>query len=314
MATATVTPEPTQAQTPVHNIFDSALQLVITRGWPPQTKTIKHTVIQSSADPKMVSSVKKLFDSAELRAIIRNEERLDEYLKWQATPFPMRRGHHLIPVDLYNKIERKITEHLAQRARLIDEFVAVYAKAITDAQALLGDQFNVNDYPPATQIRNMFYFHYEYLQFTVSEKLKEIDKAVYERKQEEWQGTMRQAGRAAESLLTVQFKELIDHLNEKLAPTGETNADGSEKKKKLHDSMLDRIQEFLGNLPSRNLTNNDQIKAFASQAEALLKDVTPAKIKENDGLKKQLSDGFSTLKSTLDKFVVEQGTRSITFD
>ncbi len=322
MATTTVTPEvqvPSQApqaeQTVVHhNIFDTALLMVITRGWIPMTKTIKGSVIQSTADPRMVSSNKKLFDCPELRAIIRNEEKFDEYLKWKGTPFPLKKGHHLIPVDLYHQVENKLREHKEIRARLVEEFLTVYERAVEDAKKLLGDQFNQNDYLPASRIRDMFRFRAEYLQFTVSDKLRELDKAVHERQQEEWQTTITQAGQAADQLLTAQFKMLLDHLNDKLAPTGETNEDGSEKKKKLHDTMLDRITDFISTLPARNLTNNEHLKAFANQAQALLHDVTTAKIKENDGLKKSLATGFATLKGTLDKFVVEQGTRSITFE
>lgn len=322
MATTVVTPEvpvpppatPAPAPAPVHNILDSASILVISRGYPPLTKTIRGGVVQSNADPKMLSSIKKLFDNAELRAIIRNEERLDEYIKWQAVPFPFQKGHHLIPEDLYPKIEASIVGHVEKRNRLIDEFVAVYSKAIEDARTLLGDQFNQNDYPPPTRIRSLFRFNWNYLDFTVSDKLRQADKSVYERKQAEWQTRIVEAGQAADALLTAQFKELIDHLNEKLSPSEEKNADGTEKKKKLHDSMLDKITDFLSNLPARNLTNNEQLKSFATQAQTLLNGVTTAKIKENDGLKKQVFDGFTTLKTTLDKFVVDQGVRSITFE
>lgn len=320
MSTQTLVPEmeapvqmPTQ-ETKTHNIFDNALLLCITRTWIPQTKTIRTKVLQSTADPKMVSANKKLFDCPELRAIIRHEEKLDEYLKWKATPFPLKKSHRLIGADLFHEIEHRLMQHVNKRNELIEAFIAAYQGAKDHAKALLGDQYSEHDYPSVERVRQMFHFQWEYLEFTVSEKLQELNKEVAERKQQEWQTQIVQAGEAADQLLSAQFKLLIDGLNEKLAPTGEKNEDGSDKEKTLRSDALDKVQAFLADMPARNVNQNDQLKAFTSQASQLLNGVTPAKMKENQGLKDQVRDGFATLKASLDKLVVEQGTRAITFE
>lgn len=318
MSTAVVTPE---VETPVisqqekvHNIFDNALVLLITRRWIPLTKTIRNKVLNSTADPRMVSANKKLFDCPELRAIIRHEEKLDEYLKYKATPFPFKKGHHLVGADLYHQVEHTLILHAQKRNELIDAFIAVYERAKNDAKVLLGDQYNEHDYLSSEQVRQRFHFQWDYLQFTVSEKLKELDKAVAERKEQEWQSQIIQAGEAADQLLSAQFKLILDSLNEKLTPTGELNEDGTPKEKTLRTDALDKITAFLADLPARNVNQNSQLKAFAAQASQLLNGVTPAKMKENQGLKDQVRDGFATLKASLDKFVTDSATRAITFE
>jgi hypothetical protein len=67
-------------------------------------------------------------------------------------------------------------------------------------------------------------------------------------------------------------------------------------------------------MPKRNVNQNEQLLSFATQASQLLKDATPAKMKEHQGLKDQIRSGFSTLKASLDKFVTEAGVRAISFE
>src|SRR5689334_21966374 len=107
MLTQTVIPVPPPPTTPAPNttqpkpsIMENAALLVITRKWIPMTKTISSEVIQSTADKKMVSATKKLFNSKELKAIAANQVKADAYISRRSSPVPFKKGNHLIADDL----------------------------------------------------------------------------------------------------------------------------------------------------------------------------------------------------------------------
>src|SRR6266496_309778 len=121
MSTAVVIPE-VEVPAKQNQFWDNCLLLCITRRWIPQTKTIRSKILQSDADPKMVSATKKLFDSPELRAIIRHDERLSEYLKWKSSPMPLKKGHYVVGADLFHEVENRLIKHNEETMALVDAF------------------------------------------------------------------------------------------------------------------------------------------------------------------------------------------------
>jgi hypothetical protein len=313
MSTSAVMPE-VKVVPAKPGLFDSALLLVISKKWIPTSKTVKATILSTTADMRMISVQKKLYDSPELRKIWQLESQLDAFMKYRASPFPLQKGHFLVPADLYHDVENKLTEHLEKRNILIDEFVAAYQTSIDKAKELLGDQFNEMDYPSSNRVKEMFDFKWNYLEFTVSDKLKELDKAVAEKKEQQWQSQIIQASEAAEKLLTEQMAELVNHLAGRLAPTGEVNEDGSEKVKVFREKSFDKLKDFLSVLPARNLTQNKELDKLAQQVRDLIQGVNPTALKSNEALKSSVADGFKQVKESLASMITNQKVRAISFE
>lgn len=317
MATQTIpvpppptTPAPDATKQKVSNIMENALLLVLTRRWIPQTKTISSKVLNSTAESKMISVTKKLFDCPELKAIAANQVKVDEYLKRRSSPMPLKKSHHLLAADLFAEVEHNLNEFLEKHNELVDKFVGVYEKAVEEAKQLLGDQFNPSDYPTKENVKHYFYFGWEYLQFGISERLKELDKEVATRQEEQFQTQILQAGETCSALLTQQFQKLLEHLADRLTPVEE---EGELKRKTFRDKMLDPISDFLAVYDFRNLGSNEALTPLVNKVKSLMNGVSVSKLKENMNTQQELEKEIKTIKEQIDKMVIDQPLRSISF-
>jgi hypothetical protein len=308
MATSAVTSD--KQQQIAQNILENALLLIVTRTWPPTFRTIKSPILQTTADRKMISSNKKLWDSKELKAIVANEVKLDEYLKRKATPVPLKKGNHLLAEDLFHEVENEFMAHVERRNQLIDAFEAVYEQAKLDAQNLLGDQYNPNDYPSKERIRSYFHFSWEYLQFGVSERLKQLNKEVAERKHQEFQAQIIQAGEAANQLLEKQAQTIFTHLLDRLTPAEDPET-GEMKRKIFRDKMLSPVNDFILNFSARNLGQHEGLSKLVDQVKGLMDGVTVQQLKDNDQKRIDLESKIREVKDNLDKMIISEPSRRI---
>lgn len=304
------TPAPDAKQKQV-NLLEHALLLVLTRKWIPQTKTISNKVLTSNAESRMISVTKKLFDCPELKAIASNQVKVDEYLKRRSTPLPLKKSHHLLADDLFAEVESTLQVFLDRHNELVGKFISVYEKAVDEAKSLLGDQFNPSDYPSKENVEHYFYFGWEYLEFAVSERLKELNKEVAARKQEQFQAQIIQAADAANVLLTEQLQKLLEHIVDRLTPV---EHEGELKHKVFRDKMLDPINDFLSVYEFRNLGNNEALTPLVNKVKALMGGVTVQQLKDNNDVRASLEKQIKEVKETVDKMIIDQPLRSISFE
>lgn len=310
MATATV-PDVQTIAAPKVNILDSALMLTIVRKWPPQQRTVKAKILQSTANSAMITVSKKLFDCKELKDIISNETILDAYIKRRSSPMPLRNGFHLLASDLFDEVENHLNEHKTRRVPLIEAFKGAYMKTIDSSKELLGDQFNPDDYPSLDRLDNYFLFNWQYIDFSVSSLLKNIDKEAAERKGHELKVEILQATEVQKQMLREEFLGLVQHLTERLAPTV---VDGEIKKKTFRDSMLDKMVDFKEVFAPRNLSKDAKLAELVGQTNSLLTGVDATQLRTNDDIRKHVQEGFSKIKDNLAKLIIDEPSRTISFD
>jgi hypothetical protein len=319
MSTVTVVPEANQVvpETTTEkknlNILDSAMLLSVVRRFPPLSKTVKDkSIVQTNAQPGMFSLNKKLWDCQEIKNIFNNESKLDQFIKFHSTMLPLRAGNYLVAVDLFHKVENRFVEHMNKREELINAFVAVYDDAVKKSKELLGDQFKSTDYPTAAQVKGLFYFGWSWLNFSVSGKLAEIDKEMATRKANQLEGEIHQAAEMQKDLLRKEMSAIVNHLVERFTP--KENAEGELKKKVIRDTVLDKWEGFKEVFPAKNLAEDDKLAELVDQAEALLTGVSPEQIRTNDMTREDLQKGFELLKTSIDKLLVDEPSRSISFE
>lgn len=314
MSTHTITPEatpvpalptvPAEVQKRV-NIMDNAVLLTIVRRWPPQTKTISNAVLNTTAQAGWTSVTKKLFKSYEFSAIVNNETLLDNYIRRRSSPMPLRAGHHLVPIDLYNEVEARMLEHVSKREPLIDKFVLAWNKIVENAKEKLGSDFHQSDYPTEQELRNFFYFNWDVLDFEASRK---IDREIAARKSTQMQHEIRHAAEVGSQLMRAEMQEIVTHLTDRLSSKEEN---GELKRKTFRDSLLDRITDFKTVFDPRNLAGDTELKALVNQTEALLKGVNPTVLRSDDALRTNVHDGFAKIKDELDKMIINKPLRAI---
>lgn len=320
MSTATLVPElPTPApviipQTNSTNIWDAALMLTLIRRWPPQSKAINNkAIVTSTASPAMLSVNKKLFDCPELRAILNKHVHLDIFLKKHSSPMPLQTGHHIVPNDLYHQVEARIKQTEAEVKDLIAAFKASYQTTLDHSKEILGDQFDPSDYPSIDRIDKMFVFKWNYIDFSVANKLTEIDKETAERKYAEMEQDILDAKEVNRGLLRVEMQELMNELVSKLSSKADAKT-GELKRKTFRETVLDKIQEFHQLFDARDLSKDGKLKDLVMKTQQLLNGVAPDKLRSDDNLRNSVRDGFTEIKKNLDQILVDEPIRTIRWE
>lgn len=316
MSTQTVTPElaipvPTPVQKKV-NILDKAMSLSVVRRWPSKSKTVADkSIIQTTGEAGMFSLSKKLWVCPEMKALENLEALLDQFLKGVACSMKLKAGNHLVPMDLYLTVKARLQEHEAKRTELINAFVAVYDEAVAESKQRLGDQFRATDYPPKEQIGSLFYFGYDWYDYSVSEKLKALDVEMAERQAQRIETEVKDAVEVHKHDLRKEMLGIVTHLVDRFTP--KENAEGEMKRKVIRDIVLDKFTGFKELFPARNLAEDSKLEEIVNQADALLNGVSPEKIRTDDGVRDTVQKGFEAIRNSIDALLVEEPSRSISF-
>lgn len=302
MTTATI-----EVTTPVkkENVFEKAMLLSVSRSRPTLSKTISKDQFEVAANKKRVHATKDLYKCAELEKITSWDTKVDAYLKTRCAPFPLKNGIYLLSYDLVNEVENKLIEFQLEYEGLVNDFAGVFEQAKLDAKEELGDLFNPSDYPTAEGLKHEFSFNWDYLDFSVAGRLKEINKEVYERKCQTWENTIVEAAEATKQVLCAEMQVLVNHWIDRLTPNG----DG--KKKIFHDTMLTKLNNFLSVVDSRNLVGDVDLKRITDEAKDLVDGLTTEILRKDEVVRANTQAGFEKIKAQLDSLVVSRPIASI---
>jgi transcriptional regulator of met regulon len=195
--------------------------------------------------------------------------------------------------------------HIVTRKELVDRFCETYESSILEAQTKLGPRFNPGDYPTKDEARDSFKYRWSYMQFGVSEALKEISTEMFRREQEKAEEQWKQVDSSIRTLLRTSMKELVDHMVERLTP-GE---DG--KKKRFTKNSLENIEAFLRTFDARNLTDDVELQKVVEQVKKLTDGLPAEQVRTDEALRDSLKIGFDKIKTSLDGMIVLAPMRRI---
>ena len=305
MATAEVTPVP---QPTKPTILDKSLYLSVRRSWPSLSKSINSSVVQGKADPRMIHVQKNLYDSPELKKIFSHNTRIDSFLKTKAIAFPgLKSGDYLVPDDMFGEVEAALTKHVDELAILVEQAGAVFERMVEDAKQRLDVHFKQADYPTKEEFMDAFGFDWQYLQFGLKEAVQKLNKEAVEREQERREKVIREAEVEVRLVIRAQLQGLVNHMVEVLQPAEEG------KRKVFRKDMMNNLLGFIDSFKSRNLTEDSELEQLVTKAKLLVQGIDPTSLKSDDALRQNVQSGFTEIKQSLDKLVVEAPTRSMRF-
>lgn len=263
--------------------------------------------VEVDADKSLLGVNKRILDCAEFKAIDRLDSQTKEWIGRRAIPSRFRAGCYAVPVVLFDEIERKLAEYQAERQIVVDRFLAVYDDAISEAQERLRAVFNPTDYPPKAKLARMFSVRWQYLMFSTPDRLKTLNRAVWERERSKIEEQWKQAAAEVTGALRTTMQELVAHLYEKLQP-GE---DG--KKKVIRSSSYEKFQDFLAYFRDRNVTGDSELSALVARAQDLTRGVDMNTLKTNDFVRADLERGLEGIRNELDAMIGSAPARVISF-
>lgn len=298
-----------QATLPVEDkprLFDRAVAVILETNCIGTSRKVATGAIDTKgADPSLIKVSKTIMESKTLDKIRSKLGDIRRTVASRSTPSVMfRAGVYLLSIDLLAETDEYLLTSAEEIRALVVDLKREYTAIKKTAEAKLGEKmFNPADYPPEDSIDALIGISWAYIAVDAPKKLGEVSKAIMQREQEKAAATWASALDEATQVLRAGFKELVDHMVEKLQP-GE---DG--KKRIFRDSMVGNIREFLRTFPSRNLGDDRELAALAAEAEQILSGVDAQSLRDGETIREKVAAGMATIKTRLDAAVCAQPTR-----
>lgn len=282
-------------------------------------KANKELVDLNGADPELISVSKTIVDSDEFRAIQRLVNHMKDYVRIRSTLSPILRGGvYQIPLVLVEVVEKRMAEFKAEFAELVERFLDAYTgrgtegtsrpSLVEEAQARLGQQFELADYPTEAKLRAGFAIETKYIETGVPGKLRSISETLFHAEKEKAEARWSQLSIDMEAVLFAEMKDLTDWMVGAL----EVSADG--KKKSFRRKGLERFGEFLENAPFRNVSGNKDFDQLVETTKRLLAGVDVDGVRDDKAYRESVRSSFETVQGKLAAFVTDQPIRKIAFE
>lgn len=274
-------------------------------------RQIKVTVSDTTADPSKLRHQKLLIESEALEAIRSGDGRIKRWVESKTCKFGMGDSQMLVPGAYFDEVYDAVLNYAEnERPILVAAFMKEYreleAKDFAPIANALGDKFVRSEYEPADVVESGFGFTFRPIplgvpddqmsRFTKNVRTVEREKqkanALMLRAANDWRQTLRQIG--YESVVTLQ---------EILKPTD----DG--KRKKLFDSTVDKLQDYLSSYNVRNITDDSEYAAHVDTLKSIMAGVTTEKLRHSENLKDKVGKQLDMVKAQLSTMVEVQAGR-----
>jgi hypothetical protein len=307
MTTETTVEAPT-AVTPGELVNAKTICLVLKIGRFGNSRKASLGKVTVASDKTLLSLSKQLLDSPELVAIEKFDTNLKAQVRKLAYTSYFKGGVHLIPIAQTPEANAILKEAIPARQSLVDKAVAMYQTRITETLARLGDLGSVADYPSAERFRARFYLEHNYVTFDTPVRLKAISEEIFQQETAKQRAKLESVAGECQQAMRAGLAQLVEHLAERLSP----DVDG--KPKRLHQTTIGHLNDFLKTFELRNVTDDAQLGAIVEKARNVMKGLDHKVLKSDDLIRQKVVMDLSEVKAALDPLVLEGANRAITFD
>jgi hypothetical protein len=270
------------------------------------TRKVSTSQIEADADKDLLRVSKHLIASAELKAIGRFDGEIRRFLYAICLPFEI--GIHLLPIAALETVESRLRQFAEDRKQLVAAFITAYPSLCQDAAKRLRGLYNPADYPPVEDVEREFGFSWQYVSFGVPDQLKGISREVWEQEREKAAQRMAEASSEIQLVLRESMAKLVQHMADRL----KEGPDG--KPLRFKESTVANLVEFLANFEFRNVTDDKELQALATQARQLLQGISADDLRSTGDLRATVQQGMAGIAAQLDTMLTRAGGRKFRFD
>jgi hypothetical protein len=273
------------------------------------SRKLSSETVEVDADKRLIGVRKQLLEGDELRAITRMDSSILSYVYSRSLPSVFRDGVYLVPTDLIEEVDGKLSEMAREREALVEAFCGVYPTLIEDAASRLRSVFDPRDYPSVESIRDTFGFEWMYLDLSVPSGLKGISRGLWLRESAKQKQLWEDAMTEVRQVLRAQMAALVDHMVDRLSGKSEGG-----KPRIFRDSLVRNMEDFLSVFDARNITDDADLQALVEKARQVMQGVDPALLREAPTVRAVVARGFERIQSAMDGMMVERPSRAIRFE
>lgn len=294
--------------TTVKGLDEKSVLLVVGFSRLGNTRKVSTAQIDVDADKAMLHLNKNLLDAREYDAIKTHDGKTRAWLATRALPSMFKEGVFRVPIDLIEEVEDYLTARAAERKDLVEAFRKAYAERVKEAIKRLGGLANADDYLTADDAADKFDLTWRYVTFSTPDSLKALRSGLFQREREKLAKSVEDAAEEIKSVLRVQMAALVKRMVTQLQPT----ADG--KKKKIYDSLIGNIEDFLSTFNARNLADDTELTALVEKARNTIAGVDSNLLRTSDGIREDVKNGFDEINAQLATMIVDKPARHFDFN
>jgi hypothetical protein len=128
---------------------------------------------------------------------------------------------------------------------------------------------------------------------------------VYEEERRRVASRFDEAVRLAEQAFASEFAKLLTHLTERLG-----NDDNGDRRV-FRDSAIGNLSEFFQRFKHLNINSNAELDGLVEQAQRLVQGISPQSLRDNDSLRRQISQNMSRVQRDVESLLVDAPRRRI---
>jgi hypothetical protein len=289
------------------NLDDKSVLLVVGFHRLGNARKVSTSQIDVDADKTMLHVSKNLLDAREYDAIKTHDGKTRAWLATRALPSMFKEGVFRLPNTLITEVDDYLTARKTEREVLVAAFKKAYKERVKEALVRLNGLANPNDYLTADDAAERFGLTWRYVTFSTPDALKNLREGLFQRERQKLAESVADAAEEIKTVLRVQMAALVDRMVTQMTPS----KDG--KKKKIYDSLVGNIADFLATFDARNLADDTQLQALVTKARETIAGVSPALLRESDGIREHVQTGFTEIKQQLDTMIVDKPARHFDF-
>jgi hypothetical protein len=257
----------------------------------------------TTANQDRFAHSKRLLDSPELAEISKQDGALRVWLDQPGRCWKQGKSLRFVLLHRADEVyERCIEYQSITRPALVQKFLEVYIAQIAESQKDLGPQFDASQYPSLEEVKKEFDMTFQLVTFNTPDVLKVASPKVYAAEKEKASQVLMSAAEELKSGMRALFQECVARLLDALSPT-------EGKKKKLHKSAVEKLQNFLTAFNLDNVNNDSELQVEVEKLKLIMTGVDVDKIKESDNLKADLVAKFAEVSTNMTNLVTVKGRK-----
>ena len=209
-------------------------------------------------------------------------------------------GMRLLPTSTFFKYKKQMTELEQEFHKLVEKFFDIYEDAVVNAQTILGDLYNPDNYPPLDVLRHKFGWRLNFVPLPTSgdfrvEMEQEQAKSLAEEYDKHYSAMF---GKAVDSLMNDPSKGLVSYL---ARLSDRLDYQDKEDKKTFRDTVVSNITDMLEDLLVPLADKDERLLTLTRQLMDTFEGISPDALREDGVLrqntKKSVDDAINSIKS-----------------